>query len=61
MADRLGHSSVLLTLDAYSHVSPALDGAAADLIAGLISGGGRPLCDPDVTHKAMKTTDEGDG
>jgi len=61
MADRLGHSSVLLTLDTYSHVSPALDGAAADLIAGLISGGGRPLCDPDVTHKAMKTTDEGDG
>ena len=36
MADRLGHSSVMLTLDTYSHVTPAMDHAAADLIAGLV-------------------------
>lgn len=38
MADRLGHSSVLVTLDTYSHVSPAMDAGAAALIAGLIDG-----------------------
>jgi len=43
MADRLGHSSVLLTLDTYSHVSPALDAGAADLIARLIRGDDEPL------------------
>ncbi len=42
MADRLEHSSVLLTLDAYSHVSPALDAGAADLIARLIRGDDEP-------------------
>ena len=36
MADRLGHSSVMLTLDTYSHVTPAMDHAAAELIAGLV-------------------------
>jgi len=37
MADRLGHSSVMLTLEAYSHVTPAMDHAAANLIAGLVT------------------------
>jgi len=37
MADRLGHSSVILTLDTYSHVTPAMDHAAANLIAGLVT------------------------
>ena len=36
MADRLGHSSVMLTLDTYSHATPAMDHAAADLIASLV-------------------------
>ena len=36
MADRLGHSSVMLTLDTYSHVTPAMDHSAANLIAGLV-------------------------
>ena len=36
MAERLGHSSVMLTLDTYSHVTPAMDHAAANLIAGLV-------------------------
>ena len=36
MADRLGHSTVVLTLDTYSHVVPALDAQAAELIAGLL-------------------------
>ena len=37
MADRLGHSSVMLTLDTYSHVTPAMDHSAANLIAGLVN------------------------
>jgi integrase len=40
MADRLGHSSVMLTLDIYSHVTPAMDHAAANLIAGLVTPAG---------------------
>ena len=46
MADRLGHSSVLLTLDTYSHVSPALDARAAGLIAELIAGEGEVIDNP---------------
>lgn len=52
MADRLGHSSVLLTLDTYSHVSPTVDAGAAELIAGLIAGDDKKTqCDPEVIHK----------
>lgn len=34
--ERLGHAQVAVTLDIYSHVNPAMDAAAADLVAGLI-------------------------
>jgi integrase len=34
--ERLGHSQVDVTLDIYSHVNPAMDAAAADLVAALI-------------------------
>jgi integrase len=37
--ERLGHSSVTVTLDIYSHVSPALESDAADRIARLMTGG----------------------
>ncbi|MDQ1673931.1 MAG: hypothetical protein QOC98_2493, partial [Frankiaceae bacterium] len=53
MSDRLGHSTVLLTLDVYSHVTPVQDAAAASLIACLIYGEPdqrESLRDPDVTH-----------
>lgn len=36
---RLGHASVAVTLDIYSHVSPGMDREAADRVAGLVSGG----------------------
>jgi integrase len=36
MSDRLGHSSVMVTLDTYSHVTLAMDHSAANLIAGLV-------------------------
>jgi integrase len=43
MAERLGHATVGITLDTYSHVAPALAKQAADDLAGLILG-------PSETH-----------
>jgi integrase len=40
MSERLGHSSVALTGDVYSHSLPAQHQAAADQVAGLILGAG---------------------
>ncbi len=37
VADRLGHSSVTITLDLYSHVMPAVEGDHADTVARLIT------------------------
>jgi integrase len=37
--ERLGHSSIALTLDTYSHVTPTLQRAAAETLAELLSGG----------------------
>jgi len=39
VADRLGHSSVMLTLDTYSHVTPTLQQNASLKIANMIFGG----------------------
>ena len=71
MADRLGHSSVMLTLDTYSHVTPAMDHAAADLIAGLVpSAAELPLAscepraegqDPGQEEKRQKARSDGVG
>lgn len=36
VSERLGHATVGITLDLYSHVSPAMDEAAAERIAGLL-------------------------
>jgi integrase len=38
MSERLGHSSIQITADVYSHVSTAVDQAAADTIAAAIDG-----------------------
>ncbi len=71
MADRLGHSSVMLTLDTYSHVTPAMDHAAADLIAGLVPpAADLPLAsceprgenqDPDQEESGQKARSDGVG
>ena len=37
VADRLGHSSVMVTLDLYSHVMPAVEADHADPVGSLIS------------------------
>jgi integrase len=38
MSERVGHSSISITMDTYSHVIPALQRDAADRIAALIYG-----------------------
>lgn len=39
VSERLGHASVTITLDTYSHVVPTLQREAADVVAALILGG----------------------
>lgn len=40
MSERLGHSSLAVTADIYSHVRPEVDQAAADRVAELVLGAG---------------------
>jgi integrase len=40
VSERLGHSSIAITLDTYSHVTPSLQAEAADVVAGLITAAG---------------------
>lgn len=42
VADRLGHGSVMITLDLYSHVMPAVEAEHADLVGSLITGARTP-------------------
>ena len=38
VSDRLGHATIAVTIDTYSHVAPSLDAAAADTVAANIFG-----------------------
>jgi integrase len=40
ISERLGHATVQITLDTYSHVLPGLDAQAAETVARLILGDG---------------------
>ena len=42
VSERLGHATVGITLDLYSHVSPAIDQAAAETIAAMVDVPGHP-------------------
>ena len=42
MSERLGHATVSITLDTYSHAIPAMQEEAAALIAGLVFAEVRP-------------------
>ena len=39
VSERLGHATIGITLDTYSHVIPAMQEEAASLIAGLVFAG----------------------
>ena len=47
VSERLGHATVQITLDTYSHVLPGLDAQAAETVARLILGDGS--ASPDVS------------
>jgi hypothetical protein len=49
---RLGHATVAITLDTYSHVLPAHDQAAADFIGRSLDGAGQALPRESVTTPA---------
>ena len=36
VSERLGHASIVLTLDTYSHVLPSMQKAATDKLAGML-------------------------
>lgn len=40
--ERLGHKTIAMTLDRYSHVSPGMQGAAAAALDGILGDGARP-------------------
>ena len=39
VAEHLGHASITIAMDVYSHVVPSMKSDAAELVAGLILGG----------------------
>ena len=39
VADRLGHSSIRVTMDVYSHLMPGVQAAAAEELDGVIAAG----------------------
>ena len=42
VSERLGHATIAITLDVYSHVIPGMDAQAANAVASLILDGSRP-------------------
>ena len=42
ISERLGHATIAITLDVYSHVIPGMDAQAADAVASLILDGSSP-------------------
>jgi integrase len=54
ISERLGHATIAITMDTYSHVIPGLDEHAADTVARLILGDGEPATDPPA-NKPLAT------
>ena len=46
ISERLGHATIAVTMDIYSHVLPGLDREAAGTVARLILGGGSGVSEP---------------
>jgi hypothetical protein len=42
VSDRLGHSTIAITIDTYSHVAPGLDEDAANTVAASTFGDAKP-------------------
>jgi integrase len=64
ISERLGHATIAVTMDIYSHVLPGLDREAADSVARLILGGGYAIPEGSVSMplaSGHRRGDEQDG
>jgi integrase len=61
ISERLGHTTIAVTMDIYSHVLPGLDREAADTVARLILGGGSAVSETSVNKPLASGRDGGDG
>jgi integrase len=59
ISERLGHATIAVTMDIYSHVLPGLDREAADSVARLILGGGAAV--PEVAVNKPLASENGRG
>jgi hypothetical protein len=60
VSERLGHATIAVTMDIYSHVLPGLDREAADAVARLILGGGSSVSEASVS-KPLASGRSGEG
>jgi hypothetical protein len=56
----LGHATIAVTMDIYSHVLPGLDREAADVVTRLILGGGSGVPEASVS-KPLASGRSGEG
>jgi len=49
--ERLGHASIQITLDIYSHVAPGLQEAAAECFDKLVSAKYNDVCEKEADEK----------
>jgi integrase len=54
ISQRLGHATIAVTMDTYSHVIPGLDEQAAETVARLILGDAEPTAEPSA-NKPLAT------
>jgi site-specific recombinase XerC len=58
VSERLGHATIAITLDVYSHVIPGMDAQAANAVASLILDGSSPQAKgPDQSPGPPLTND----
>jgi integrase len=55
ISQRLGHATIAITMDTYSHVIPSLDEQAAETVARLILGDGAATADSSA-NKPLATS-----
>ena len=60
ISERLGHATIAITMDTYSHVLPGLDREAADSVARLILGGGNAMPEASVNTPLASGHGRGD-
>jgi hypothetical protein len=57
VSERLGHATIAITLDVYSHVIPGMDASAANAVASLILDGSAQANGPDRSPGRPLTND----